>query len=143
MPGKSHTRATAIFLPFCSLHPNEPTQPRATLYNRVQRNWGCVAITLTPSGTVSRALATLGHFSRGFCSLCVNRSDAPERDYEKLVTVDPFIYETLLGQVLRYTLKLFQVANASLLHDLRPRDVHSGFVPRICDGCSKDVKRVP
>src|SRR5215218_10792966 len=139
MSGKSYTRATAIFLPFCSLQPKEPTQPRATLY-RVQRNWGCVAIT-HPPGPYRGLLATLGGFSRDFCGRCGNRSDAPERDYEKLVTVDPFIYETLFGQVLRYTLELFQVADASLLHNLRPRDVHSGFVPRICDGCSKDVKR--
>src|SRR5215203_3417221 len=139
MPGKSYTRATAIFLPFCSLHPNEPTQPRATLY-RVQRTWECVAI-LTLRDHIAGFSATLGGFSQGFCGLCANRSDAPERDYEKLVTVDPFIYETPFGEVLRYTLELFQVADASLFHDLRPRDVHSGFVPRICDGCSKDLKR--
>ena len=95
-----------------------------------------------PPGPYRGLLATLGGFSRGFCGLCGNRSDAPKRDYEKLVTVDPFIYETPFGQVLRYTLELFQVADANLFHDLRPRDVHSGFVPRICDGCSKDVKRL-
>src|SRR5215212_5658524 len=139
MPGKSYTRATAIFLPFCSSNPmNLRNHERRSTGSRGP---GSASPFPHPPGPYRGLLAALGSFSRDFCGLGGNRSDAPERDYEKLVTVYPFIYETPFGEVLRYTLELFQVADASLLQDLRPRDVHSGFVPRICDGCSKDVKR--
>src|SRR5918999_6575574 len=131
MPGKSYTRAIAIFLPSYSLEPKEPPPPRGAL----STTW----LLRDHLGGFSRLWSG---FSRGSCGLCGTRTDTPERDYEKLVTVDPFVYETPFGQVLRYTLKLFQVAHACLLHHSRPRDVHSGFVPRICDGRSKDVKRL-
>src|SRR5215210_5420877 len=145
MPGKSYTRATAIFLPSYSLEPKEPPPPRGALY-RVLRCRGCVVDTMWLLGDRLGAFSRLwGGFSRlwgGFCGLCGTRSDAPERDYEKLIMVDPFVYEAPFGQVLRYTLKLFQVADARVPYHSCPRDVHSGFVPRIIDGCSKDVKRL-
>src|SRR5215210_2348543 len=127
MPGKSYTRAIAIFLPSYSLEPKEPPPPRGALYRVLRRRggvWGTMWLLRDRLGAFSRLW---GGFSRGFCGLCGTRSDAPERDHEKLITVDPFVYETPFGQVLRYTLKLFHVTDARLLHHSRPRDVHSGF----------------
>src|SRR5918997_1881294 len=59
MPGKSYTRAIAIFLPSYSLEPKEPPPPRGALY-RVLRRRGCMVVYyVAPPGPSRGLLATL------------------------------------------------------------------------------------
>jgi len=67
--------------------------------------------------------------------------DPPEGDDEQFVGVDPFVYESPFSEVLSHTHELFQIGDASLLHDTCPRDVHAGVSSRVRNGRPQDRKR--
>ena len=69
-------------------------------------------------------------------------ADAPERNDEKFVAVNPFGYEPPFGEVFGHSYELFEVSNASLLHELRTRDVHPGVSSYVRNGRLEDQKRL-
>jgi hypothetical protein len=66
------------------------------------------------------------------------RTDSPERNDEKFVVVNPFVYESPFSEVLGHYHKLFGVGDGGLLHDPGPRDVHPGVSSRVRNGRLED-----